>query len=69
MFPSSEMKGRDIDVKGLSDLVGKDVTLRIGKIPVETPLRARLGFGTQPPYEATGNLWVEIEMTKMIKIR
>ena len=37
----------------------KGITLRIRKIPVQTPLCARPGFGTQPRYEALSDLWVK----------
>ena len=39
--------------------VGSGVTLRIERIPVQAPLGARPGFGTEPRYEASGGLWVE----------
>ena len=40
-------------------LVDQDVTFIIGSIPVQTPLGARPGLGTQPRYEAQGDLRVK----------
>ena len=37
--------------------VGYAVTIRIRSILVQTPLGAPLNFGTQPGYEAPGDLW------------
>ena len=42
------------------DIFVSEVTIRIGSFPVQTPLGARLGLGTQPPYEAPGDFQVEI---------
>lgn len=36
-----------------SDLIGYGITMRIGKIPIQTPLGVLLGFQTQPCYEAS----------------
>ena len=44
---------------GESGLVGEGVVVRIGRFPVQTPLGARPGFGTQPRYEAPGDPRVE----------
>ena len=35
------------------------VIVRIGRFPVQTPLGARPGLGTQPRYEVPGDLRVE----------
>ena len=51
-------------LKGESGLVGKGVTFRIGRIPVQTPLGARPGFETQPRYEAPDDHWDEIGQTQ-----
>ena len=48
--------------------MGYSVTIRIGRFPVQTPLGARLGLGTQPCYEAPGDLWVEIVENAVINI-
>ena len=45
--------------KELSGRVGEGVTYKVGRSPVQTPLYAWLEFGTQPRYEAPGNLWVK----------
>ena len=34
--------------------------IRIRSFPVQTSLDAQLGLGTQPRYEAPGELWVEV---------
>ena len=39
--------------------VGQGVAIRIGRFPVQNSLGARLGLGTQPRYEAPGDLRVE----------
>ena len=44
---------------GESGLVGLAVVVRIGRFPVQTPLNARPGLGTQPRHKAPGNLRVE----------
>ena len=44
---------------GESGLVGSGAAVRIGRFPVQTPLGARLGLGTQPRYEAPGDPRVE----------
>ena len=36
------------------------ISVRIGRFPVQTPVDAQLGLGTQPCYEAPGDLQVEI---------
>ena len=41
---------------------------RIGKFLVQTPLGARLGLGTQPLYEASGDLQVENLQKAVINI-
>ena len=44
---------------GESGLVGGGVTFWIGRIPAQTPLGNQLSFGTQPCYEAPGELrWI-----------
>ena len=45
---------------GESGLVGWGVTLRIGRFPVQTPIDAGPGLGTQPLYEFPGDSQVEI---------
>ena len=40
---------------GESGLVGSGIRLRIGSIPVQTPVDARPGLGTQPHDEAPGD--------------
>ena len=32
---------------------------KLGRIPIKTPLRAWPSFGSQPRYEASGDLWVK----------
>ena len=49
--------------------MGYGVTIRIGRFLVQTPLGTRLGLGTQPRYEAPGDLWVEIVENAVINIR
>ena len=46
-------------MKNQSGLVGEGVVVRMGRFPVQTPLGAQLGLGTQPCYEAPGDLEVE----------
>ena len=43
-----------------SGIVGWDVAIRIGKFPIQTPLDARPGLGTQPHYEAPGGIKVQL---------
>ena len=42
-----------------SSLVGSGVALRIGRFHVQYTLGTQPDFGTQPPYEAPGDLWVK----------
>ena len=42
---------------------------RIGRFPVQSPLGAQLGIGTQPPCKAPSDLWVEISWNADINIR
>ena len=42
------------------------VVIRIRKVPVQTPLGTPPGLGTQPRYEAPGDLQVENEKTKWL---
>ena len=35
---------------------------RIGKVSVQNPLSARLGFGTQRRYKTPGDFWVEVSI-------
>ena len=44
---------------GESGLVGQGAVTRIRRFPVRTLLGARPGLGTQPRYEASGNLLVD----------
>ena len=46
--------------KWWSGLVCYGVTFRIGRFPVQIPLSPPPGFGTQPQYEAPGDLRVEL---------
>ena len=48
--------------------MGNDVTVRNGRFPAQTPLGARPGLGTQPRYEASGDLLVEIVENAMSNI-
>ena len=45
-------------------LVGYGVVIRTERFPVQTPLCARQGLGTQPCYEAPGYLRVKNEKTQ-----
>ena len=47
-----------------SGLVGLGIVIRIGRFPVQTPLGTRPGLGTQPRYEAPGDLRVEYVQTR-----
>ena len=47
-------------------IVSLDVVTRIGRFPVQTPLGARPGLGTQPRYEAPGDLRVELDKTQRL---
>ena len=42
-----------------SGVVGEGIVIRIGRFPIQTQLGARLGLGSQPHYEAPGDLRVE----------
>ena len=42
--------------------------MRIGRFPNQIPLGARPGLGTQPRYEATGDLRVEKVENRVIEI-
>ena len=42
--------------------------IRIGRFPVQTPLGARPGLGTQPRYEAPGDLRVKLVDNAVINI-
>ena len=44
-----------------SGLVGQGVVIRIGRLPVQTPLGARPGLGTQPRHKAPGDLQVKMD--------
>ena len=44
---------------GESGLVGQGIVLRTGRFPVQTPVGAWPGLGTQPHYEAHGDPRVE----------
>ena len=39
--------------------MGYSIVVRIRRFPVQTPLGARLGLGTQPCYEAPSDLQIE----------
>ena len=45
---------------GESGLLDKGIAIRIGSFLVQTPQGAWLGLGTQPCYEAPGDLQLEI---------
>ena len=47
-----------------SSLVGEGIVIRIGRFPVQTPLGARPGLGTQLRYEDPGDLWIKIVKTQ-----
>ena len=49
-----------------SGLVGKGVVIRIVRFLVQTPPGARPHLGTQPCYEALGDLRVEIEKNEWL---
>ena len=53
---------------GESGLVGQGVVVRIGRFPVQTPLGARPGLGTQSHHEAPGDPWVKCK-NALINIR
>lgn len=55
-----------IHESGESSLVGKGIRMRIGRLPVQTPLGTRPGFGTQPSYKAPGDFQVEPKNKKPI---
>ena len=57
-----------IHESGESSLVGKGIRMRIGRLPVQTPLGAWPGLGTQSHYKAPGDLRVENE-NAVINIR
>lgn len=42
-----------------SGLVGSGIRLRIGSIPVQTPVDTQPGLGTQPHHEAPGDAQAE----------
>ena len=44
------------------------IEIRIGRFPVQTPLGAWLGLGTQLRYKVPGNLWVKIVEKAAINI-
>ena len=52
-----------------SRLVGYGVVIRIGRFPVQTPLGAQPGLGTQPRYKAARDLLVEIVKNAVINMR
>ena len=47
-----------------SGRVGQGVAIKVESFPVQTPLGARLGFGTQTYWEVAGELWVKIVKTQ-----
>ena len=55
--------------RGESRLVGYGVVIRIGRFPVQTPLGAQPGLGTQPRYKAARDLLVEIVKNAVINMR
>ena len=57
LLPSSQESG--LVAFGESGLVGQGIVLRTGRFPVQTPVGAWPGLGTQPHYEAPGDPWVE----------
>ena len=42
--------------------------MRIGRFPVQIPLDARPGLGTQPRFEAPSDLWVKVVENAVVKI-
>ena len=54
----------DLAIPGMIDLVDEGVAIEIGRFPIQTPLGARPGLGSQPRYEAPGNLRVKIVKTQ-----
>lgn len=57
-------KFRRIFVKGKSGLVGYGVTFRIGRLLVQIPIGDWPSFGTQPGYQASGQLRAETKNQK-----
>ena len=53
-----------IFILGESGLVGQGGVIRIGRFLVQTPLGARPGLGTQPRFEAPGDLRAKIVNTQ-----
>ena len=51
---------------GESGIVGKGVAIRIVRLLVQTPPGARPYLGTQPSYEASGDLQVKIEKNEWL---
>ena len=49
--------------------MGYGVVIRIGRFPVQTPLGAQPGLGTQPHYKAARDLLVEIVKNAVINMR
>ena len=46
--------------------MGSGVVIRTGRFPIQNPLDARLGLGTQLRYEVPGDLWVEHVKTQWL---
>ena len=47
-------------------IVSSGVTIRIGRFPVQNSLGALPGLWTQPSYESTRDLWLEIVKTQRL---
>ena len=61
--PRMEEEGKK-EAQKENGLVSKDVVIRIGRFPVQTPPGTRLGLGTQPRYEASGDHWAKVVKTQ-----
>ena len=53
---------------GQSGLVGWGITNRIKRFPIQTPLGAQPGLGTQPYYEVYSDLWIKIVKTQWLTL-
>ena len=53
---------------GESGILGQGVVIRIGRFPVQTPLGVWLGLGTQPIFEAPGDLQLETVKTQWLTL-
>ena len=48
--------------------MGRLPSIKMGRLPAETPLDTQPGLGTQPRYEALGDLRVEIVKSVVINV-